>query len=127
MFFDGVFTQVDPIRNFFVGKSEHEIHDDHLLSFGQAVVLLHIGVRAFERMLIQMFHDDEKSAVLGEGFIGNTKPAKKEPLIVDKTEPFHLDGLAILGMIAVDQTADEVTDYGMDLFGDETGADLSGQ
>ena len=32
--FDGVFAQVDPVRNFFIGKSEHEINDDHLLAFG---------------------------------------------------------------------------------------------
>ena len=48
-------------------------------------------------------------------------------MIVGKTEPFHLDGLAILGMIAVHQTTDEVADYGMDLFGNETGAVLSGR
>ncbi len=101
MLFDGVFTQVDPVRNFFIGKSEHEINDDHLLSFGQVVALLDIGVRVFERLLIQLFHDDEESAVLRERFIGNTEPAKEEPLIVGKTEPFHLDGLAILGMPAV--------------------------
>ena len=100
MLFDGVFAQMDPVRNFFIGKSEHEIHDDHLLSFGQVVVLLHIGVRAFERMLIQMLHDDEKSAVLREGFIRNTEPAKEEPLIVGKTEPLHLDRLAIFRMTA---------------------------
>ena len=127
MLFDGVFAQVDPVRNFFIGKAEHEIHDDHLLSFGQVIALLHIGVRAFERLLIQLFHDDEKSTVLREGFIGNTEPAKEEPLIVGKTEPFHLDGLAILGMIAVHQTTDEVADYSMDLFGNETGAVLSGR
>ena len=34
MLFDGVFAQVDPVRNFFIGKSEHEINDDHLLAFG---------------------------------------------------------------------------------------------
>ena len=34
MLFDGVFAQVDPIRDFFIGKSEHEINDDHLLAFG---------------------------------------------------------------------------------------------
>ena len=127
MFFDGVFAQVDPIRNFFIGKSEHEIHDDHLFSFGQVIALLHIGVGVFERLLIQLFHDDEESAVPREGFVGNTEPAKKEALIVGKTEPFHLDGLAILGMIAVHQTTDEVADYGMDLFGNETGAVLSGR
>jgi hypothetical protein len=32
--FDGVFAQVDPVRDFFIGKSEHEINDDHLLAFG---------------------------------------------------------------------------------------------
>ena len=127
MFFDGVFAQVDPVRDFFIGKSEHEINDDHLLAFGQVVALLHVGVRAFELLLIQLFHDDEEPAVPREGFIGNTEPAKKEALIVGKTEPFHLDGLAILGMIAVHQTTDEVVDYGMDLFGNETGAVLSGR
>ena len=125
MFFDGIFAQMDPVRNLFIGKSEREIHDDHLLSFGQAIALLHIGVRAFERMLIQLFHDDEESAVLREGFIRNTEPAKQEPLIAGKTEPLHLNRLAIFGVIAVDQTTDEVTDYGMDLFRDETGAVLS--
>ena len=87
----------------------------------------HVGIRAFELLLIQLFHDDEESAVPREWFIGNTEPAKEEPLIVGKTESFHLDGLAILGMIAVHQTTDEVADYGMDLFGNETGAVLSGR
>lgn len=91
------------------------------------VALLHAGVRVFERLLIQLLHDDEESAVQRERFIGNTEPAKEEPLIVGKTEPFHLDGLAILGMIALCQPADEVADYGMDLFGNETGAVLSGR
>ena len=127
MFFDGVFAQVDPVRDFFIGKSEHEINDDHLLAFGEVIALLHASVRAFELLLIKLFHDDEESAVPREGFIGNTEPAKEEPLIVGKTESFHLDGLAILGMIAVHQTLDEVADYGMDLFGNETGAVLSGR
>ena len=91
------------------------------------IALLHSGVRAFERLLIQLFHDDEKSTVLCKGFIGNTKPAKEEPLIVGKTEPFHFDGLAILGMAAVNQMNDEVVDYGMDLFGNETGIARSGR
>lgn len=34
MLFDGVFAQVDPVRDFLIGKSEHEINDDHLLAFG---------------------------------------------------------------------------------------------
>ena len=127
MLFDGVFAQVDPVRDFFIGKSEHEINDDHLLAFGEMIALLHVRVRAFELLVIELFHDDEKSAVPREGLIGNTEPAKEEPLIVGKTEPFHLDGLAILGMIAVHQTTDEVADYGMDLFGNETGAVLSGR
>jgi len=91
------------------------------------IALLHVGVGAFDLLLVQLFYDDEESAVPREGFIGNTEPAKEEPLIVGKTEPFHLDGLAILGMIAVHQTIDEVADYGMDLFGNETGAVLSGR
>ena len=87
--------------------------------------MLHVGIWAFELLLIQLFHDDEESAVLRERFIGNTEPAKEEPLIIGKTEPFHLDGLAIRGMIAVHHTTEEVADYGMDLFGNETGAVLS--
>ena len=101
MFFDGVFAQVDPIRDFFIGKSEHEINDDHLLAFGEVIAVLDIGIWAFELLLIQFFHDDEESAVPREGFIGNTETTEDEPMIVSKTEPFHLDGLAILGMIAV--------------------------
>ncbi len=89
--------------------------------------MLHVGVWAFELLLIQLFHDDEESAVLREGFIWNTEPAKEEPLIVGKTEPFHLDRLAILGMIAVHQKTDEVMNYGMDLFGNETCVALSGR
>ena len=34
MLFDGVLAQVDPVRDFFIGKSEHEINDNHLLAFG---------------------------------------------------------------------------------------------
>ena len=127
MFFDGVFAQIEPARDFFIGKSEHEINDDHLLAFGQVIAMLDVGVWTFELLLIQLFHDDEESAVSRERFIGNTEPTKEEPLIGGKTEPFHLEGLAILGMIAVHQTTDEVADYGMDLFGNETGAVLSGR
>ena len=47
-------------------------------------------------------------------------------MIVGKTEPFHLDRLAIFGMIAAHQVTDEVVDYAMDLFGNETGAVFSG-
>ena len=75
MLFDGVFAQVDPVRNFFVGKSEHEINDDHLLAFGQMIALLHIGVRAFEPLVIQLLHDDKESAVSCEGLIRNTESA----------------------------------------------------
>ena len=90
------------------------------------IALLHVGVGAFEPLVIQLLHDDEESAVPREGFIWNTEPAQEEPLIVGKTEPFHLDRLAIFGMIAAHQVTDEVVDYAMDLFGNETGAVLSG-
>ena len=127
MLFDGVFAQVEPARDFFIGKSEHEINDDHLLAFGQVIALLNVGVWTFELLLIQLFHDDEESAVPRKGFIGNTEPAKEEPLIGCKTKPFQLEGLEVFGMIAVHQSTDEVADYGMDLFGDETGTVLSGR
>lgn len=127
MFLDGVFAQMHSVGDFLVGESEHEINDDHLFTLGQVIALLDVGVWALEFLLIQLFHDDEESAVPREGFVGNTEPAKKEPLIVGKTEPFHLDRLAILGMIAVDQTINKVTDYGMDLFRNETRAVLSRQ
>ena len=48
MLFDGVFAQVEPTRDFFIGKSEHEINDDHLLTFSQVISLLDVGVWAFE-------------------------------------------------------------------------------
>lgn len=112
--FDGVFTQIEPVRDFFIGISEHEIGDNHLLAFGQAISLLGIGVWAIKFLLIQLFHDDQKSAVPRKGFIGNTKPTEKESLIGGKTELFNLDGLAILGMIAELQLTYEIADYGMD-------------
>ena len=127
MFLDGVFAQIHSVGDLLIGEAEHEINDNHLLAFGQAITLLNVGVWAFELLLIQLFYDDEKSAVLREGFIGNTKTAKEEPLIRGKTEPFHLDGLAIFGMIAAYQTTDEVADYGMDFLGNETGAILSSE
>ena len=120
MFLDGVFAQMHSVGDLLVGESEHEINDDHLFTLGQVIALLDVGIWALEFLLIQLFHDDEESAVPRERFIGNTEPAKEEPLIVGKTEPFHLDRLAILGMIAVDQTINKVTDYGMDLFRNET-------
>jgi len=127
MFLDGVFAQIHSVGDLLVGESEHEINDDHLFTLGQVIALLDVDVWAFELLLIQLLHDDEEAAVAREGFIGNTEPAKEEPLVGGKTEPFHLDGLAIFGMIAVHQTTDEVADYGMDLFGNETGAVLSGR
>ncbi len=84
MFFDGVFAQVDPIRDFFIGKSEHEINDDHLLAFGEVIAVLDIGIWAFELLLIQFFYDDEESAVSREGFIGNTETTEEKPMIVSK-------------------------------------------
>lgn len=127
MFLDGVFAQMHSVGDLLVGESEHKINDDHLFTLGQVIALLDGGVRALEFLLIQLFHDDEESAVPREGFIGNTESAKEEPLIVGKAEPFHLDGLAILGMIAVNQTNDKVVDYGMDLFRNETCAVFSGR
>ena len=91
------------------------------------IALLDIGIWALKFLLMELFHDDEESAVQREGFIGNTEPPKEEPLIVGKTEPFHLDGLAILGTSAVYKMTEEVSDYGMDLFGNEAGAVFSGR
>ena len=127
MFLDGVFAQIHSAGDLLVGEAEHEVNDDHLFAFGQVIELPDVGVRAFELVLIQLFHDDKASAVSREGFIGNTEPAKEEPLIGGKTKPFQLEGLEVLGMIAVHQSTNEVADYGMDLFGDETGAVLSGR
>jgi len=127
MFLDGVFTEMHSVGDLFVGETEHEINDDHLLTFGQMIALLDIGIWALEFLLMELFHDDEESAVLCEGFIGNTKPAEEEPLIVGKTEPFHFDGLAILGMPALYQMTKELSDYSMDLFGNETGAVFPGR
>lgn len=125
MFFDGVFAQMDAVCDFFIGKTEHEINDDHLLPFGEVIPLPHIGVWAPELLLMELFHDDEESAVLCERFIGNTEPAKEEPLVVGKIEPFHLDGLAILGVAALYQSTAEFVNKGMNLIGHESGTALS--
>ena len=101
MFFDGIFAEIHSSGDFFVGKPELKVNDDHLFAFGQVIESLNFCVSAFEFVLIQLFHDDEESAVPREGFIGNTETAKEKPTIVSKTEPFHLNGLAILGVIAV--------------------------
>jgi hypothetical protein len=127
MLFDGVFTQVEPIRDFFIGESEREIRDNHLLTIGQAIPLLDFRVRAFEFLPIQLFHDDEQSAVPLKRFIGNTQPAEEEPMIGDKTELFQLNRLAILWMAAELQPIYEIADYGMDYFGNEAGAVLFGR
>jgi hypothetical protein len=76
---------------------------------------------------MQLFHHDEESAVLCEGFIRNAEPAKEKPLVVGKTEPFHLDGLAILGITALDQPTDKFVNKGMNLIGYERAAVLSGR
>jgi len=52
--FDGVFTQVEPVRDFFVGEPEHEVDDDHLFALGQMVTLLDVAVGAF-KFLIEFF------------------------------------------------------------------------
>src|SRR5262249_19998361 len=127
MFFNGVFTQIHPAGDLLVGESEHEINDDHLLAFSEMIALLDIDIWAFELLLIQLFDDDEKSAVSRKGLIGNTQPAKEKPLVGGKTEALHLEGFTILGMIAVHETTDEVADYGMDLFGNKTRTVLSGR
>lgn len=127
MLFDGEFAQIEPARDFFIGKSEHEINDDHLLTFGQVIALLDVRVRAFRLLLIELFHNDKESAVPREGFIGNTEPAKEETLIGRETEPFQLEGLAVLAMIAMHQTINEIAEEDMDLFGNETATILFGR
>ena len=116
MLFDGVFAQVEAVRDFFIGKSEHEINDNHLLALGEVIAFLDVGVRAFEFLLIQLFHDDEAFAVSCKGFIGNTEPAEEELLTGGNTEPFHLEGFEVLGMITMYETGDEGTNYREDFF-----------
>ena len=52
MLLDGVFTQMHSVGDFFVGETEHEINDDHLLTFGQVIALLDIGIWALEFLLM---------------------------------------------------------------------------
>lgn len=52
MFLDGVFTEMHSVGDLFVGKTEHEINDDHLLTFGQMIALLDIGIWALEFLLM---------------------------------------------------------------------------
>lgn len=63
MFLDGVFTQMHSVGNFFVGETEHKINDDHLFTFGQVIALLDVGIWALKFLLMELFHDDEESAV----------------------------------------------------------------
>ena len=126
MFFDGVFAEIHSSGDFFVGKSELEVNDDHLFAFGQVIEPLDVCVGAFEFVLIQLFHDDEASAVSCKGFVGNTEPAKEELLTGGNTEPFQLEGFEVLGMITAHETSDEGADNGEDIFGNRTGAVFSG-
>src|SRR6185436_20767201 len=80
MFLDSIFAQIHSIGYLLIGESEHKINDDHLLAFGQVITLLHAGVWAFEFLLIQLFHDDQESAVFSEGFIRNTEDRKSTRL-----------------------------------------------
>jgi len=125
MFFDGVLAEIHSSGDFFVGKSELEINDDHLFAFGQVIEPLDVCVSAFEFVLIQLFHDDEASAVSRKGFIGNTETAKKELLAGGNTESFQLEEFEVLGVITVHETGDESADNRQDLFGNETGAVFS--
>lgn len=52
MFLDGVFAQKHSVGDLFVGETEHEINDDHLLTFGQAIALLDVGIWASEFLLM---------------------------------------------------------------------------
>ena len=126
MFLDGILAEIHSSGDFFVGKSELEVNDDHLFAFSQVIESLDVCVGAFELVLTQLFHDDEASAVSCKGFIGNTEPAKEELLTGGNTEPFQLERFEVLGMITVHETSDEGADYREDLFGNETGAVFSG-
>jgi len=126
MFLDGVFAEIHSSGDFFVGKSELEVNNDHLFAFGQVIEPLDFCVRAFELVLIQFFHDDEASAVPCKGLVGNAEPAKEKLLPGGNTKAFHLERFEVLGMITVHETSDEGADYREDLFGNETGAVFSG-
>jgi len=126
MLLDGIFAQIHPPGDFFVGKSELEVDDDHLFAFGQVIELLDVGVRTVEPLLIQIFHKDEISTVSCKGFIGNTEPTKEELLAWDDTYPFDLERFEVLGMLTVHETIDEGTDDCEDLFRNETGLISSG-
>ena len=125
MFFDGVFAEIHSSGDFFVGKSAFEVNDDHLFAFGQVIEPLDVSVSAFEFVLIQLFHNDETSAVSRKGFIGNTETAKEELLAGGNTEPFQLEGFEVLGMITAHEASDGGTNNGENLFWNETGAVFS--
>ena len=126
MFLDGIFAEVHSPGDFFVGKPELKVNDDHLFAFGQVIESLNFCVSAFEFVLTQLFHDDEASAVSCKGFIGNTEPAEEELLTGGNTEPFHLEGFEVLGMITMYETGDEGTNYREDFFWNKTGGVFSG-
>ena len=125
MFFDGIFAEIHSSGDFFVGKPELEVNDNHLFAFGQVIQPLDFCVGAFELVLIQFFHDDEASALSCKGIVRNTEPAKEELLTGGNPEPFHLERFEVLGMITAHETSDQGASDREDFFGNETGAVFS--
>ena len=90
------------------------------------ISLLDVRVGTFES-LIEFFHDDEEPAIAGERCIRDTEPAEQQPLIGREAEALDLDGLAILGMIAVHKPADEFAYNGMNIFWNQAGPVFPGR
>ena len=108
MLFHGVFTEIEPVGDFFVGKAKHEVNDDHLLALGQVISLLDVGVGTLE-CLSEFFNDNEQPTVASEGCIRDTEPAEQQPLVGCEAEALDLDGFAVFWMIAVHEPADKFT------------------
>ena len=97
VFFHGVFAQIHAVGDFLVGEAEHEVDDDHLFPFGQAIELLNVCVWALEP-LMKLFDDDEQPAVPCQRLVGDAESANEQLLVLSKTKALDLDALAIFGM-----------------------------
>ena len=70
-----VFAEIEAVGDFFVGKAEHEVNDDHLLAFREVIVLLDIDVGT-RRWFVELLHDDEDVPVADYRRIWDTYSAE---------------------------------------------------
>ena len=75
VFLHRVLTQIQTVRDFLIGKTEHEIDDHHLLALRQVISVLHTDVWT-SHLLMQSLNRHKHTAIAGHWFVGNTKAAQ---------------------------------------------------